>query len=61
MGADSQAAKAGFRPYDLLQELGGKPVATAADAQAIVANPNPKAEPETPHDRTTTTFFWGRL
>ena len=33
VGADSQAAKAGFRPYDLLQELGGKPVATAADAQ----------------------------
>ena len=33
---DSPAAKSGFRKYDLLQELGGQPVATAADAQAIV-------------------------
>jgi len=33
---DTPAAKAGFRKFDLIQELGGKPIKTAADAQAIV-------------------------
>ena len=36
VGPDSPAAKSGFRKFDLIQELGGQPVATAADAQAIV-------------------------
>ena len=36
VGPDTQAAKSGFRKFDLVQELGGQPVATAADAQAIV-------------------------
>ena len=36
VGPDTQAAKSGFRNFDLVQELGGRPVATAADAQAIV-------------------------
>lgn len=33
---DTPAAKAGFRKFDLIQELGGQPIKTAADAQAIV-------------------------
>ena len=33
---DTPAAKAGFRKFDLIQELGGKPVKSAADAQAKV-------------------------
>jgi len=33
---DTPAAKAGFRKFDLIQELGGRPIKTAADAQAAV-------------------------
>ena len=33
---DTPAAKAGFRKFDLIQELGGQPIKTAADAQSIV-------------------------
>ncbi|KAL1529729.1 hypothetical protein AB1Y20_000665 [Prymnesium parvum] len=33
---DTPAAKAGVRKFDLIQELGGKPIKTAADAQVIV-------------------------
>ena len=33
---DTPAAKAGFRKFDLIQELGGRPVKNAADAQAAV-------------------------
>jgi S1-C subfamily serine protease len=33
---DTPAAKAGFRKFDLIQELGGKPIKNAADAQAAV-------------------------
>jgi len=33
---DTPAAKAGFRKFDLIQELGGKSIKTAADAQAVV-------------------------
>ena len=33
---DTPAAKAGLRKFDLIQELGGKAIKTAADAQAIV-------------------------
>jgi len=36
VGPDTPAAKAGFRKFDLIQELDGRPVKTAADAQAIV-------------------------
>ena len=36
VGPDTPAAKSGFRKFDLIQELDGKLVATAADAQAIV-------------------------
>ena len=36
VGLDSPAAKSGFRKFDLIQELDGRAVATAADAQAIV-------------------------
>ena len=36
VGLDSPAAKSGFRKFDLVQELDGRTVATAADAQAIV-------------------------
>ena len=33
---DTPAAKAGFRKFDLIRELGGLPVKSAADAQAVV-------------------------
>ena len=36
VGPDTPAAKSGFRKFDLIQELDGQPVKTAADAQAIV-------------------------
>jgi S1-C subfamily serine protease len=36
VGPDTPAAKAGFRKFDLIQELAGQSVGTAADAQAIV-------------------------
>jgi len=35
---DTPASKAGFRKFDLIQELGGKPIASAADAQTVVDN-----------------------
>jgi len=36
VGADTPAARAGFKKFDLIQEVGGQAVFTAADAQAIV-------------------------
>ena len=33
---DSPAAKAGFKKFDLIQELNGRAIKTAADAQAAV-------------------------
>ena len=33
---ETPAAKAGLRKFDLIQEIGGRPVKSAADAQAIV-------------------------
>jgi S1-C subfamily serine protease len=33
---DTPAAKAGVRKFDLIQELAGRPIRTAADAQAAV-------------------------
>lgn len=36
VAADTPAAKAGFRKYDLITELDGKKIKTAADAQGVV-------------------------
>ena len=36
VGRDTPAAQAGFRKFDLIQEISGKSVGTAGDAQAIV-------------------------
>ena len=36
VAADTPAAKAGFRKYDLITELNGKKIKTAADAQGVV-------------------------
>ena len=38
VATDTPASKAGFRKFDLILELDGKPVKSAADAQAIVDN-----------------------
>ena len=66
VGENSPAQTAGFRRFDVITELNGKAVRSAADAQALVDaspnhDPNPVLKQARPRPTPTTTRMARRL